>query len=334
MRLAGAQGTTDALDERRAMDRHEAILALLRIERRIEVLELLGRHERYVSFEAGLKLWIVPFQLVERSADGGDDAIHHVVQVCLVALVRFDDLLPVPLVHIDGVEVVQLLVAANGVHVAHDALAHVEVVALERIALPFRQRLHDLGIRRDGGNVESDGSLHAVQVVVESRGGVNDQRCRHPYEVERRAELGDKHVLDAFDGALRVVQRKLRFVVFGNADHGISLSSFQYGNTIPPQVEKPPARSRIDPALQRNGNSLQRCDRFDKSRDSTISRLACAQGARWAMVRVTHGLKGKGRASNRFPALESRVMIIAWGHEGRRQRSVNGGVSVREGSRQ
>ena len=46
---------------------------------------------------------------------------------------------PVPLVHIDGVEVVQLLVPADGVHVAVQALAHAEAVVLQGLALPLCQ---------------------------------------------------------------------------------------------------------------------------------------------------------------------------------------------------
>jgi len=220
--LSGGQCPADALDEGRVVGLEEAVLPLLGREVGIEVLELLGTDEAEVTVERDLELGVVPLELVQGAADGGGDAADDLVQVGLRALLGFDDLLPVPLVDVDGVEVVELLVAPDRVHVADDALADVEVVALEGVALPLGQRLHDLGIVPHGRHVEADGALDAVQVVVHARGGIDDERRRHAHEVECRTELGEKDVFDALDRSLGVVERELRLVGLGYDGQGSS----------------------------------------------------------------------------------------------------------------
>ena len=74
----------------------------------------------------------------------------------MIPVLGQNDLLPVPLVDVDAVHVVQLvLVAAYGVHVRVDALARVEVVALEREALPLGEGLHHLAVHAGVRDLES-----------------------------------------------------------------------------------------------------------------------------------------------------------------------------------
>ena len=157
-------------------------------------------------------------QRAARLADGGDDIAHGALEISDVAVVRGDDLFPVPLVHIDGVEVVDLFVAADGVHVGEQALADLEVVALERKTLPLGQRMNDLGIGADVGNVKGDGPLDAVEVVVQTRIFIHEQRSRNPAEIEGIAQIDLKIALDEFDGALHFIDRQRGVVVLRDID--------------------------------------------------------------------------------------------------------------------
>ena len=99
--------------------------------------------------------------------DGVDDLQHGFLQIFDIALLARDDFLPVPLVDIDGVEVVQhLFVAADGVHVGIKPVPGVKIIAIQRHALPFGERMHDLRLGARGGDGEADGSLDARMVVV------------------------------------------------------------------------------------------------------------------------------------------------------------------------
>ena len=72
-------------------------------------------------------------------------------------------------------EVIQLLVPADGVHIRHQAVAHKEVVVVEGKALPFGQGVDHLALDAHSGDVEAHGALHAVEVVVEAGGRVHEQ---------------------------------------------------------------------------------------------------------------------------------------------------------------
>ena len=145
---------------------------------------------------------------------------------------RTDDLFPVPLIHIDGVEVVQLLVAADGVHVAVQALAHPEAVVLQGLALPLGQRLHHLCFGAAVLDVEGDLPLDAVQVVVQAGGRLQKQRRGHAVEVQRGAERVCEQPLHRADGALGVVQVQRGRIVCRN-------DGFTHGS-LPLSCRSPP----------------------------------------------------------------------------------------------
>ena len=101
-------------------------------------------------------------QCIARLADGADDIAHGALEILNIAVVRRDDLFPVPLVNVNGVQVVDLFVTSDGVHIGEEALADVELVALEGKTLPLGQRLHDLGVGADIGDIEGNRTLDAV----------------------------------------------------------------------------------------------------------------------------------------------------------------------------
>ena len=130
------------------------------------VLQLLGGDEIDLPVQLGVQAGESDLQGVIGLAYGAHDSANGLAQVVLVAVLPGDDLLPVPLIHIDGVGVIHFLIAADGIHVGEQALAHIELVFLQRQALPLSQRMDYLGVRTNIGDVEGDGALDTVEVIV------------------------------------------------------------------------------------------------------------------------------------------------------------------------
>ena len=184
----------------------------------IAVLQLLGGDEVHVPVRLEGQGREGVAQGSGGVADGAHDVAHRLLQVQHVPVFGRDMLLPVPLVHIDGVEVVHVLVAADSVHVAVEALAHAEAVVLQGLALPLGQRLNDLHLDAAVLGVEGDLPLDAVQIVVQAGRSLDEERCRHAVEIQRGAQGVSEQPLHGADGALGVVQVQRGRVVFRDDD--------------------------------------------------------------------------------------------------------------------
>ena len=121
-------------------------------------------------------------------------------------------------------QVVQLLVAADGVHIGHNALTGAEAVLVQGVALPLSQTVDDLGLFVQAGHIERNGALDAVQVIVQAAALHDKQGSRDALEVQRHAELLLKDRLDETDGLLGVIQTQKALVSFrnGNVTHNTS----------------------------------------------------------------------------------------------------------------
>ena len=141
MGLTTLQRSADLHQEGGAVLLHKGVLTLLRGQVRVLVLQLLRGDEGDVGAVQRqlLQLGEHGVQVHLGGADSGHDGAHHALEVSLVAVFQTDHLFPVPLVHIDGVQVVQIFVAADSVHIAVQALAHTEIVVLQGLALPLCQ---------------------------------------------------------------------------------------------------------------------------------------------------------------------------------------------------
>ena len=144
--------------------------------------------------------------------DGETQIADGLAQVLLIAVLAFDDLFPVPLIHIDGVEVVHLLVAADGVHVGEQALAGLEVIALQRQALPLGQGVHHLTGGAHIGDIKGNRALHAVEVVVQTGILLHEQRSGNPAQIQRLPQIHLKIALDELDSPLHLIGGQRRFV--------------------------------------------------------------------------------------------------------------------------
>ena len=189
--LAGAQLAADAGEEGDGVLLHKGVLPLLGGHSGVEVLQLLGGDEGHLGGQLR--------QYAQLGEDGAQEVLgvgqsphnglHGGMEVTQVPVLLSDDLFPVPLVHIGGVEVVQVLVPADGVHVGVEALAHLELVALQSQALPLGQGVDHLGGAFHAVDVEGHGALHAVQVVVEAGGGGHKQGGGHPVQTQGAGQL-------------------------------------------------------------------------------------------------------------------------------------------------
>ena len=203
MRHAAVQLIADLHDAGAAMQLGKLIFPLLRRQMRIAVLQFLGSDERDLFLDERLQILKHLAQLLFRLLQRLHDLLHGLLQMIQRAVFRTDDLFPVPLVDIDRMQVVDDLIAADGVHIRIDAFVHFKAIALQRHALPFGQRMNDLHIAFDIPDIESDRTLHAVEVIVEPAVLADEQRRRYTHQVQMIRQPAFKQILHIFDGNLR-----------------------------------------------------------------------------------------------------------------------------------
>ena len=257
VRLAGFQLAADLHQEDRVVLAQDGVFALLRRLVGVHVLQLLRRDEEDLAVELRMQARERNAERIVRLADGADDVAHGALQIRLVpvlghldrlvnptdgllqerdgALLARNDLFPVPLVDVNRVEVVHLFVAPDGVHIGEQALADVELVALERQPLPLGKRMDDLRVDADIGNVERDGPLDAVEVVIEAGFFIDKQRCGHTAQIERIAQIHLKIALDELDCPLQLINAERSMLVLRNGQlaHMTNLTFFTFSGKSP-----------------------------------------------------------------------------------------------------
>ena len=180
MALAIAQLASDADDKYRSALLADGILALLGTERGVALQQLLGVNEGNLLGQEGANLRISLADVVLGAQDCSIDALNDALEVLHRATRLGHHTLPVPLVDVERVEVVQLLVGANGVHIGNDAVALGHLILSQRHSLPLGQRVYHLGLGLahilDG---ERNGALGAAQIVVHTQALEYKQRCCH-----------------------------------------------------------------------------------------------------------------------------------------------------------
>ena len=82
--------------------------------------------------------------------------------------------------------------------------------------LPLGQGVDHLCVPPGVGNVEGDGPLHAVEIVVQAGGRLDEKRRGHAAQIQFAGERILKRALNQADGALRFIQRKVRRIARGN----------------------------------------------------------------------------------------------------------------------
>ena len=125
-------------------------------------------------------------------------------------------------------EVVGLVVAADGVHIGKQALADVELIALQRQPLPLRKRMDDLRLGVYVGDVKADRTLVAIQVIVQAGGLLHEQRRGHAAQIERVGQIRLKIALDEFDRALQLIDGQWGAVALRDKDLAHGEASLSY----------------------------------------------------------------------------------------------------------
>ena len=157
MGFAGAQRAADLHQEYGLvlMFTQKRGLPLLRgMKLGVAVLQLLRFDKQHLAGQIDGKLRILDFQRLVGDIYGVHDPLDNVFQIGFVPCFPGNDLFPVPLIHIDGMEVIHAFVAADGVHIGDKPLAGTEAVARKRVALPLCQRMYHLRLDADIGNVK------------------------------------------------------------------------------------------------------------------------------------------------------------------------------------
>ena len=153
-----------------------------------------------------------------RVDEGVHNGLHRLLQVLHGTLLGSDDLLPVPLIHVGRVQLVQILIPADGVHIGIQTDAGAELIALQSQTLPLGQRVNHLGGSLHAVDVKGHGALHAVQVVVQSGSGGDEQGCGHAVQMERAGQFVLKQALEQADSLLSLVNRKQRGIALRKFD--------------------------------------------------------------------------------------------------------------------
>ena len=184
--LSGAEFSADALDKDGSVFFCKAVLPLLRRQIRPAVLKLLSGNKRHIAVvkRHTHQLRILAANRKLCITDAAHNAAYRLMQQMLIARFLGNDLFPVPLVHVDRMQIVKLFIPTNGIHVCIDALARMDVIAIQRHALPFGQGMYNLTLGFRCRNVEAHGAFNSVQVVVEAGAGIDEQRSRNPLQIK------------------------------------------------------------------------------------------------------------------------------------------------------
>src|SRR5699024_7433778 len=203
MRDAAFQLIADLHDTGAAMCLSKFIFALFRRQMRILILKFLRSDERDLFFDDWFKILKYLAQLLLCLLQRLHDLFHRLLQMLERAVFRADDLLPVPLIDIDRVQIVDDLISADGIHISIDAFIYLEAIAFERHALPFGQRVHDLHITFDITDIKGDRTLYAIEVIIETAVFADKQRRGYTHQVQMIRQPAFKQILHIFDGNLR-----------------------------------------------------------------------------------------------------------------------------------
>ena len=215
---AGGKGLADLHQKHGVVLLTDGPLPLGGGEAGIAVLQLLGGDEVHVPAGPEGEDGIGVPQSRRGVADAAYDVPHGVFQIRDGAVLEGDVFFPVPLVHVDGVEIVQLLVPADGVHVGVESGALLELIPFQGQTLPLGQGVDHLTLGPHIGDVKGDGAFHTVEVVVQSGGAVHKQGGGDPVQVQPHGEIVLKIGVDQLNGPLELVVGQGHLVAGGNGE--------------------------------------------------------------------------------------------------------------------
>ena len=232
MLFPGLQSAADADDESGFVLFQECVFPFFRREIRPAVFELLRSDECDLALQLrhNLKLRIDRAHGALRLAHSGSNVHNGCFQIINRAVLLLDHFLPVPLIDIDGVEIIEdILVASNGIHIRVKALAGIKTVYMQRHALPFCKRLHNLCLSADVRNIKGNRTLVAVEIIIQSGRLLNKQGSGDTEKVQICGQLILKQTLQQTNRFLRVINTQQAAIALGNvgihSDSSLSVKS-------------------------------------------------------------------------------------------------------------
>ena len=117
-------------------------------------------------------------------ADGLIDGFHSILQGFEGSVFFCNYFFPVPLIHIDGMNGIADFIPSHRIHIGVKPFSYLKTVTVQRITLPFGKRLHNFPpVIRVMQDVKSDRAFHAVQIIVQTAGGIDKERCTDAQKV-------------------------------------------------------------------------------------------------------------------------------------------------------
>ena len=122
-------------------------------------------------------------------------------------MVGTDYLLPIPLIHIDGMNVIKFLIRSQGIHICIDTSSRSKIHLSQLHPLPFCKRMHHL--RLTGSHIlnrKGHRPLDTVQIVIKSSSAHHDHGGSNPEKSKLSRKIFLEHILDSLDGFFGILQ--------------------------------------------------------------------------------------------------------------------------------
>ena len=236
MWLAVAELAADADDEHRTLLTHDGIFALFGRERGVKLTQHFGMNKGDFGRQLRLELRKSLAHQIFGALHGGIDGADHLFEELDGAIFGTNHALPVPLIDVEGMDVAQLLVGADGVHVSVDAVAGLHVILGKGQALPLGQRVHHFGACvAEVFDREIHSAFFTAEVVIDAQTAQHKQRGGDATEAQCRGKIVGKKLFDNFNALLRGVHVEQRAIVV----KGNEIAHEKVGNRA--RCEPPPA---------------------------------------------------------------------------------------------
>ncbi len=198
--LTVGQRPADADEEDGPQLLGDGALAPLGVEVRVAGQQFLAVQELDVRWQEGGQ-FVLGTDGALGGLDGGPDTAHGFLQIGQIPTLARHHLLPVPLIHIDGVDGAEsVFVRAQGLHVGVDPFAWRETEATQGLALPFGKGVHHLvAVLRQSLHLDLHRILAAGQVVLGTVTDPAQDGGLHLHQTQLLGELAGEHLLDEAD---------------------------------------------------------------------------------------------------------------------------------------
>ena len=207
MSLSIRELASDSNHEHCLMFLYDSILPLLRRKVRIHLQQLFRMNEENILREHRLDLRELDVQFVFGNLYGFVYPADCLFKKCERPIFRRYDLLPVPLVHIDGMDVVQFLFRTKSIHIGIYSSSGRNAHLCKFHPLPFCKRMHNF--RFASVHIldrERHRTLHSVKVVIQTCTAQDNHRCSNPEQGKLRGKVVLEHVLDCLDRLLCILE--------------------------------------------------------------------------------------------------------------------------------